>query len=112
MYLLSVYFDESTNRRLQRYIDLISEKTGNRFMTEHSVPPHMTISSIEARSVDVLIEPFLQLAWRGLHKSHDFPFLIQVEITSIGLLIETLTPVDLISDLFFTGKNTCHLIYY
>jgi hypothetical protein len=79
MYLLSVYFDESTNRRLQRYIDLIGEKTGNRFMSEHCVPPHMTISSIEARNVDILTEPFLQL--RGKIQSG------KIIIASVGQLL-------------------------
>ena len=43
MYLISVYFDDKTNRILQRYIDRIAEETGNRFMTEHNVPPHVTL---------------------------------------------------------------------
>ena len=47
MYLVSVYFDEKTNKILNRYIRIIAEKTGNTFMTEHNVPPHMTLSSIE-----------------------------------------------------------------
>lgn len=58
MYLISVYFDEKTNRILQRMINQVAEKTGNHFMTENSVPPHMTISSIEARDIDVLIPTF------------------------------------------------------
>ena len=33
MYLVSVYFDEKTNRILNRYIRIIAEKTGNTFMT-------------------------------------------------------------------------------
>ena len=61
MYLISVYFDDNTNRKLQRYIDQIALKTGNHFMTEHKVPPHMTISSIEARSVSVLQPAFESL---------------------------------------------------
>lgn len=59
MYLISVYFDEKTNRILQRYIDQIAAKTGNTFMTDHHVPPHMTISAIEARSVELLRPVFL-----------------------------------------------------
>ena len=62
MYLISVYFDEKTNKILQRYIDKIADRTGNRFMTENKVPPHMTISSIEAKSVDVLIPSFEAVA--------------------------------------------------
>ena len=44
MYLVSVYFDDKANRVLQRYIDQVAERTGNAFMTEKNVPPHMTIS--------------------------------------------------------------------
>lgn len=58
MYLISLYFDEKTNRTLQRLIDKIADHTGNAFMTEHNVPPHMTISSIEARNPEVLIPAF------------------------------------------------------
>ena len=61
MYLISVYFDEKTNRILQRHIDKIAEKTCNTFMTENHVPPHMTISAIEARDVTVLVPVFNKL---------------------------------------------------
>lgn len=61
MYLISAYFDEKTNKILYRYMDQIAEKTGNTFMTEHKVPPHLTISSIEAKSVDVLLPAFQTL---------------------------------------------------
>nr|MCR5784435.1 hypothetical protein [Eubacterium sp.] len=56
MYLISVYFDDNANKTLQKYIDKIAAVTGSSFMTDNNVPPHMTISSIEARSVGV-IEP-------------------------------------------------------
>lgn len=61
MYLISIYFDRQTNQTLQRYINQIAEKTGNTFMIEHKVPPHMTISAIEARNVDVLIPAYKSL---------------------------------------------------
>lgn len=56
MYLISVYFDEKTNRRIQRYIDLVAEKAGNLFMTEGQVPPHMTISAFETQREEVALE--------------------------------------------------------
>ena len=62
MYLVSVYFDEKTNKILQRYIDKIAEVTGNDFMTAHNVPPHMTISAIEARDINCLVPAFNTLA--------------------------------------------------
>lgn len=61
MYLISIYFDEKTNKILQRYIDKIAEATGNDFMIAHKVPPHMTISAIEARDVESLLPAFHSL---------------------------------------------------
>lgn len=58
MYLISIYFDKQTNKTLQWYIDKIAEKTGNYFMIENRVPPHMTIAAIEARNVDILKPAF------------------------------------------------------
>jgi len=58
MYLISVYFDEKANKNLQRYINMIADRTGNAFMTDNNVPPHMTISSIEARNVETLVPAF------------------------------------------------------
>lgn len=55
MYLITAYFDEKSNRSLQRYIDRIAEKTGNRFMTDNHVPPHLTIAAIEAKNPEVLL---------------------------------------------------------
>ena len=47
MYLVSVYFDKTAVHILQRYINKIAEKTGNSFMTDNNVPPHMTIARSE-----------------------------------------------------------------
>lgn len=59
MYLISAYFDEHTNKRINRYIGKLAEKTKNTFMTENQVPPHMTISSVEARNGELLI-PYVE----------------------------------------------------
>ena len=56
MYLISIYFDEKTNRRIQQYIDKVAEKTGNTFMLEGQVPPHITISAFETQNEAVVIE--------------------------------------------------------
>lgn len=55
MYLVSIYFDEKSNRKIQRYIDLVAEKTGNSFMVKESVPPHMTVAAFEARDEEKAI---------------------------------------------------------
>ena len=49
MYLISIYFDEETNKRIQSYIDAVAKNTSNTYMIEVQVPPHITISSIEAK---------------------------------------------------------------
>ena len=60
MYLISIYFDEVTNRKIQGYIDAVAKHTGNTYMIDGKVPPHITISSIEAKE-DKESEIILQL---------------------------------------------------
>lgn len=61
MYLISIYFDEKTNRKLGRYMNQIAKETGNTFMIDHHVPPHMTLLSIEAKNVEILVPAFESL---------------------------------------------------
>ena len=61
MYLISAYFDKNTTEQLQKYIDRIAVVTGNSFMVDNQVPPHLTLAAIEARSVDALVPAFESL---------------------------------------------------
>lgn len=79
MYLISAYFDDETNNRIQRYINQIAEKTGNTFMTDNHVPPHITISAIEARSVDVLVP--------HMKKLQDILQQGKIHCASVGMLL-------------------------
>ncbi|MCR5666489.1 MAG: 2'-5' RNA ligase family protein [Eubacterium sp.] len=79
MYLISVYFDSSTNKKLQHYIDRIAEISGNDFMISHKVPPHMTISAIEARSAEVIL-PYFEKLQQTLTQG-------EIQIMSIGQLL-------------------------
>lgn len=79
MYLISVYFDEKTNRILERYISQIAQATGNTFMTANRVPPHMTVSAIEAKSVEAIQPAFESL----LEKLSGGP----VQFVSVGQLL-------------------------
>lgn len=56
MYLVSIYFDEKTNKTIQNYINQVAEKTGNAFMIDGKVPPHITISAFETRQEEKVIE--------------------------------------------------------
>lgn len=64
MYLVSVYFDSTSTRKVQALIEQIADISGNHYMTEKQVPPHMTLSAVEARSVDVLVPAVKQLEGR------------------------------------------------
>ena len=77
MYLISVYFDDKSNKIISNYINKIAQKTGNTFMTDNHVPPHLTIMSVEAREEKKLTEVMEQLE-RSLTKG---------QLVSVGVLL-------------------------
>ena len=50
MYLVSIYFDEKTNQRLKQHIEQVAAKTGNTFMIDGNVPPHITVGAFETKN--------------------------------------------------------------
>jgi len=56
MYLVSLYFDDKSERKIQRFINKVAEKSGNNFMTYNNVPPHITIASFQTDEEDKVIE--------------------------------------------------------
>lgn len=56
MYLISIYFDEKTDRQIRKLIEQIAEQTGNTFMQDNHVPPHITVAAIETRDENAAIE--------------------------------------------------------
>lgn len=62
MYLISLYFDNTTNQRIQQYMNQLAKKTGNTAMTDEQVPPHITISAFETKQEDEVIERFKRTA--------------------------------------------------
>ena len=88
MYLITAYFDEKANQRINSLIHKIADQTGNLFMTENHVPPHLTISSVEARSEDVLLPVVNEMEHR-LKKG-------RIQLVSVGMLfpyVMYITPV-------------------
>ncbi len=61
MYLISIYFDENTNKILQNLINRVAQTSGNTFMTDNNVPPHMTIAAIQTRNSEEIIPYFESL---------------------------------------------------
>lgn len=56
MYLISIYFDEKTNKNIQNLIAKVAKKTGNDFMIEGKVPPHITVSAFETKQEAEVLE--------------------------------------------------------
>ncbi len=56
MYLVSIYFDEKTEERLKKYIEQVAEKTGNTFMIDGKVPPHITVGAFDTKNEADVIE--------------------------------------------------------
>ena len=46
-YLVSLYFDDITNKQIMKYMEVTAEATGNDYMLSNHVLPHITISSFE-----------------------------------------------------------------
>ena len=56
MYLISVYFDKKTENRIQSYINDVAIASGNSFMIDNEVPPHMTITAFETLHEENVVE--------------------------------------------------------
>lgn len=55
MYLISIYFDDKTNRHIRNFIKQVAKKTGNTYMIDGNVPPHITISAFETQGLEAVI---------------------------------------------------------
>ena len=56
MYLVSIYFDEKTNQRIRSMIRQVAEKSGNTFMIDGNVPPHITVSAFETLNEEAAVK--------------------------------------------------------
>ncbi len=79
MYLITAYFDEETNRIIRRHIERIAACSGNDFMTRNNVPPHLTISAVEARDINELVPSVRGLGGEFLSG--------EINIVSVGTLL-------------------------
>ena len=56
MYLISIYFDEKTEQIMQNYINQVAKVTGNTFMLDGNIPPHITLCGFQAKNEDKVIQ--------------------------------------------------------
>lgn len=47
MYLISIYFDEASEKCISSYMKQIGKATGNTVMLDGNVPPHITVALIQ-----------------------------------------------------------------
>ena len=55
MYLISIYFDEKLDKEIHRMIQKVANVTGNQFMLENHVPPHITVAAVETKQEELLL---------------------------------------------------------
>lgn len=88
MYLISLYFDEQTEEILEKHMKKVAVETGNSYMREKSIPPHLTI----AASKELDEQRFIELVDLQKDKWHQG----MVEWVSVGAFMPHvlfLTPV-------------------
>ena len=100
MYLISAYFDEHTTRQLQRFIDAVAQNTGNTYMIDNNVPPHLTISSFETRNPQNLCDDFVKLSELEFH---------DINIFSVGEFLPYVIYVTPVLDLHL--QQTAEKVY-
>lgn len=61
MYLISIYFDESTEKILNSHIQHVAKANGNTYMLDNNVPPHITVAAVETKQEDVVISTVEEL---------------------------------------------------
>ena len=55
-YLVSLYFDEKTDKKFRGYMKEVADYSGSTYMVDHGVPPHITIASFVTDKEEEAIE--------------------------------------------------------
>ncbi|MBQ4068336.1 MAG: 2'-5' RNA ligase family protein [Lachnospiraceae bacterium] len=58
MYLISIYFDDITNKKIQGMINRLADVTENTFMIDEKIPPHITLLEFETKDENEAIRIF------------------------------------------------------
>ena len=56
MYLISIYFDETSTQLIDKYILKCAKSSGNTFMIDHHVPSHMTLLAFDTNYKEKAID--------------------------------------------------------
>lgn len=55
MYLVSLYFDKKSSNKIQGLINKVAYKSGNNFMIDGCVSPHITIAAFQTNKEEEVI---------------------------------------------------------
>lgn len=58
MYLISLYFDHVTNKKVQSLVKQVASVTGNTFMLDNNIPPHITLLAFDIQDEQRAIRLF------------------------------------------------------
>jgi hypothetical protein len=58
VYLISLYFDENTTKNMQKLIDEVAKVTGNTFMIDGKIPPHITLLEFDTKDEEAALDIF------------------------------------------------------
>ena len=86
MYLISVYFDETSEKRMKGYMKQIGKITENTMMLDGNVPPHITISAFHAEMEAIahkIFESGARVNRIGLAKTNPYTDLAIVDLKNI-----------------------------
>ncbi len=62
IYAVVVYFDKQTEDRISQIINSVAERTGNRYMLENSIPPHVSLGIFGTDDEEAITEHFRSFA--------------------------------------------------
>lgn len=55
MYLISIYFDDKARQIMQNYINQVAKATGNTFMLDGNIRPHITLCGFQTKNEDKVV---------------------------------------------------------
>ena len=79
MYLISIYFDENTEKRIQNLMKNVAKETGNTYMQDNHVPPHITVAAVETRDEAELLA-YIEETARQIHMGN-------IKFVSVGTFL-------------------------
>lgn len=88
MYLLSIYFDEKSNEKIRSYMYNVAEASGNSFMTDNNVPPHITIAAFNTKNEEYAIRAYNTIKTKFTEGNVNW-----VSVGNFGVSVVYITPV-------------------